>query len=315
MTHIPVLYQEVLDILNPIPGGRYVDGTVGAGGHSRGILELSSPDGKLLGFDRDPEALALAGNQLAEFGDRVELIQRSYSELKLHLNNRNWYDIDGILLDLGLSSMQLDVPERGFSFRNHGPLDMRFDPDQPFSAADIINNYSRDDLADLIYKYGEEKSSRKIADAIIANRPLESTKELADIIAGAIGRSSRKIHPATLTFQALRIAVNNELEALEAFLPQALDALKPGGRLAIIAFHSLEDRLVKQFFRRESTDCICPIEIPICVCDHAAQIREISRRPIRPEEKELGVNPRSRSAKLRVVEKILPKNGTGLASN
>jgi 16S rRNA (cytosine1402-N4)-methyltransferase len=315
MPHISVLYQEVLDTLKPIPGGRYVDGTVGAGGHSRGILELSSPDGKLLGFDRDPEALALAENQLAEFGDRVELIQGSYSDLILHLNNRNWHDIDGILLDLGLSSMQLDIPERGFSFRNHGPLDMRFDPDQPFSAADIINNYSRDDLADLIYKYGEERSSRKIADAIIANRPLESTKDLADIIAGAIGRSSRKIHPATLTFQALRIAVNNELEALEAFLPQALEALKPGGRLAIIAFHSLEDRLVKQFFRRESTDCICPIEIPICVCTHSAQIREISRRPIRPEERELKQNPRSRSAKLRVAEKILPKNGTRLAIN
>jgi 16S rRNA (cytosine1402-N4)-methyltransferase len=315
MPHVSVLYQEVLDNLNPIPGGRYVDGTVGAGGHSRGILEMSSPNGKLLGFDRDPEALVLAGNFLAEFGDRVELIQGSYSELKLHLNNRNWHNIDGILLDLGLSSMQLDVPERGFSFRYHGPLDMRFDPNQSYSAADIINTYSRDDLADLIYKYGEEKSSRRIADAIIANRPLESTKDLADVIAGAIGRSSRKKHPATQTFQALRIAVNNELEALEVFLPQALEALRPGGRLAIIAFHSLEDRLVKQFFRKESSDCICPIEIPVCVCDHFAQIREISRRPIRPEEKELNENPRSRSAKLRIAEKILPKSGTGLAIN
>jgi 16S rRNA (cytosine1402-N4)-methyltransferase len=304
MPHISVLYQEVLDTLKPIPGGRYIDGTVGAGGHSRGILELSSPDGKLLGFDRDPEALALAENQLAEFGDRVELIQGSYSDLILHLNNRNWHDIDGILLDLGLSSMQLDIPERGFSFRNHGPLDMRFDPDQPFSAADIINNYSRDDLADLIYKYGEERSSRKIADAIIANRPLESTKDLADIIAGAIGRSSRKIHPATLTFQALRIAVNNELEALEAFLPQALEALKPGGRLAIIAFHSLEDRIVKRFFRQESRDCICPPEVPICVCGHKAQLEEITRRPIRPKEKETLENPRARSAKLRVGKKF-----------
>ena len=315
MPHISVLYQEVLDTLNPIPGGRYVDGTVGAGGHSRGILESSSPDGKLLGFDRDPQALVLAGNLLAEFGDRVELIQATYSDLKLHLNNRNWHDVDGILLDLGLSSMQMDLPERGFSFRNHGPLDMRFDPDQPFSAADIINNYSRDDLADLIYKYGEDRSSRKIADAIIANRPLESTKDLADIIAGAIGHSSKKIHPATQTFQALRIAVNNELDSLEAFLPQALEVLKPGGRLAIIAFHSLEDRIVKQFFRKESSDCICPSEFPVCVCEHKAQIREISRRPIRPEEKEINQNPRSRSAKLRIAEKILQKNGTGLAIN
>jgi 16S rRNA (cytosine1402-N4)-methyltransferase len=315
MGHVSVLYQEVLDSLHPIPGGYYVDGTVGAGGHSRGILEASSPDGKLLGIDRDPVALKVAGTLLAEFGERVVFIQGSYGELSLHLNNRNWHKVDGILLDLGLSSLQLDAPERGFSFRNPGPLDMRFDPAQPLSAADIINNYSRDELADLIYKYGEEKSSRRIADAIIANRPLESTKDLADLIAGAIGRSAKKIHPATQTFQALRIAVNHELEALEAFLPQALEALKPGGRLAIIAFHSLEDRLVKQFFRRESRDCICPPQLPQCVCGHTAQIREISRRPVRPAEGELSQNPRSRSAKLRIAEKIFTGNGTGLAIN
>jgi 16S rRNA (cytosine1402-N4)-methyltransferase len=200
--------------------------------------------------------------------------------------------------------LQLDTPERGFSFQKTGPLDMRFDPDTPITAADIVNHYSRDDLADLIYEFGEERYSRKIADAIVANRPLGSTKELADIITGAIGRSSRKIHPATQTFQALRIAVNQELKALEAFLPQALDVLKPGGRLAIIAFHSLEDRLIKQYFRKESSDCICPAEIPQCVCGHTARIREISRRPIRPEEIEISNNPRSRSAKLRIAEKI-----------
>jgi 16S rRNA (cytosine1402-N4)-methyltransferase len=315
MQHIPVLYKEVLDTLNPVPGGLYIDGTIGAGGHSRGILQASSPDGKLLGLDRDPQALALAGDLLEEFGDRVELIHGSFADLTSHLNNRNWHEIDGILLDLGLSSMQVNTPGRGFSFRNSGPLDMRFDPGHHISAADIVNNYSREDLADLIYEFGEEKRSRRIADAIIANRPLESTEALADIIAGVLGRSRKRIHPATLTFQALRIAVNNELEALRVFLPQALEVLKPGGRLAIIAFHSLEDRIVKQFFRKESSDCICPVEVPLCVCGHTARIKEISRRPIRPEEIEINQNPRARSAKLRVAEKILDKNGTGLAIN
>jgi 16S rRNA (cytosine1402-N4)-methyltransferase len=302
--HQPVLYQEVLDTLKPVPGGSYVDGTVGAGGHSRGILELSSPDGKLLGIDRDPQALKTARKVLDKYGDRVELIQGSFADLTSHLNIRNWQHVDGILLDLGLSSLQLDAAERGFSFMRSGPLDMRFDPNQEISAGDIVNSYSRDNLADLIFEFGEERHSRKIADAIIANRPLESTKDLADIIIGAVGRQTKRIHPATQTFQALRIAVNQELKALQAFLPQALELLKPGGRLAIIAFHSLEDRIVKQYFRKESSDCICPPQIPSCVCGHTPQIREISRRPIRPEDKEIEKNPRSRSAKLRVAEKI-----------
>jgi len=220
----------------------YVDGTVGAGGHALGILKAISPEGKLLGLDRDPAALEIAESRLAEFGSRVVLIHSSYSNLKSHLNNLNWKTVDGILLDLGLSSMQLDNPERGFSFRKSGPLDMRFDLSQPFSAADLVNESSKEDLANLIYKYGEERYSRKIADAIIANRPLEDTEELADIIKSAIGNRPSRIHPATRTFQALRIAVNQELKALEAFLPTALDALNPGGRLAVIAFHSLEDR-------------------------------------------------------------------------
>jgi len=304
MQHIPVLFHEVLDTLNPIPGGLYVDGTVGAGGHARGILKAISPEGKLLGLDRDPAALEIAESRLAEFGNQVVLIHSSYSRLKLHLNNLNWKTVDGILLDLGLSSMQLDNPERGFSFRKAGPLDMRFDPSQPLSAADLINESSKDDLADLIFRYGEERYSRKIADAIIANRPLEDTQELADIIESAIRNTKSRIHPATRTFQALRIAVNQELKALEAFLPTALDALNPGGRLAVIAFHSLEDRIVKQFFRKESKDCICPPEIPQCACGHKKQLREINRRPIRPEDKEILENPRSRSAKLRVAEKI-----------
>jgi 16S rRNA (cytosine1402-N4)-methyltransferase len=304
MQHIPVLFHEVLDTLNLIPGGLYVDGTVGAGGHAQGILKAISPDGKLLGLDRDPAALEIAESRLAEFGNRVVLIHSSYSGLKSHLNNLSWKAVDGILLDLGLSSMQLDNPERGFSFRKAGPLDMRFDPSQPFSAADLVNESSKDDLADLIFRYGEERYSRKIAEAIIANRPLEDTQELADIIESAIRNTPSRIHPATRTFQALRIAVNQELKALEAFLPTALESLNPGGRLAVIAFHSLEDRIVKQFFRKESKDCICPPEIPQCVCGHKKQLKEINRRPIRPEDKEISENPRSRSAKLRVAEKI-----------
>ena len=304
MQHISVLFQEVLEVLNPVPGGFYVDGTIGAGGHSRGILERSSPDGKLIGLDRDPEALALAGRNLAEFSDRVTLIHGSYVELVSHLNNSNWKSVDGILIDLGLSSMQLDSPERGFSFRYDAPLDMRFDPDQSFLASDLVNEYTREELAEIIFKYGEEKFSRRIADAIIANRPLATTKELAELIKGVVPHTRSKIHPATRTFQALRIVVNDELNALESFLPEALEVLKPGGRLAVIAFHSLEDRIVKRYFRQESKDCICPQEIPFCVCGHKARIKEITRRPIRPEDNEMDRNPRSRSAKLRGAEKI-----------
>jgi 16S rRNA (cytosine1402-N4)-methyltransferase len=304
MQHIPVLYHEVLDTLNPVPGGRYVDGTVGAGGHACGILQECSPEGRLLGLDRDPAALEIARKELAEFGNRVVLRHSSYTRLIPHLNILNWKTVDGILLDLGLSSLQLGAPERGFSFLSAGPLDMRFDPSQTLTAADLVNTTPRDELANLIYTYGEERHSRKIADAIIANRPLDDTQELADIIKHTIGKTHSGIHPATRTFQALRIAVNHELEALEAFLPTALEALKPGGRLAIIAFHSLEDRIVKQFFRKESSDCICPADVPHCVCDHVAQIVEITRRPIRPEEEEISENPRARSAKLRVAEKV-----------
>ena len=304
MSHIPVLYQAVIDLLNPEPGGLYVDGTLGAGGHSRGLLSKSSPDGRVAGFDRDPRALELAQMNLAGFGERLICIQDSYKNLRLHLNNLNWHYVDGILLDLGLSSMQLDTPERGFSFRDDGPLDMRFDPGQPLTAADLVNESSREELADILFTYGEEKLARKIADAIIANRPLVRTKDLAKIVEKVARNPKSKIHPATRTFQALRIAVNQELDALEAFLPEALDSLNTGGRLAIIAFHSLEDRITKQFFRMESKDCICPPEVPLCVCEHKARVKELTRRPIRPEESEIDRNPRARSAKLRVAEKI-----------
>ncbi len=303
MQHVPVLFNEVIDILDPISGGLYVDGTVGAGGHSRGILERSSPDGRLIGFDRDPGALALAAENLSEFSGRVELIQSSYHELLSHLNNRNWQSVDGILVDLGLSSMQLDQPDRGFSFRFDAPLDMRFDPNQTLKAADLVNELDREALTELIADYGEEKFARRIASAIIGRRPIRTTLELAAVIENAVPGPRTRIHPATRTFQALRIAVNQELEILEEFLPQALKILKTGGRLVVISFHSLEDRIVKEFFRRESKNCICPPEIPVCVCDHQAAVKELTRRPIRPEEHEVEGNPRARSAKLRAAEK------------
>ena len=304
MQHIPVLYQAVIDLLKPVPGGLYLDGTLGAGGHARGVLIASSPDGKVVGMDRDPQALEMARENLAEFGERVIFIKDTYRNFQSHLNNLNWQCVDGILLDLGISSMQLDKPERGFSFRADGPLDMRFDPEQALTAADLVNELSREELAEILFTYGEEKLARKIAEAIIANRPLVGTKDLAEIVKKVARNPKSKIHPATRTFQALRIAVNQELDALEAFLPRALESLNTGGRLAIIAFHSLEDRIVKKFFRLESRDCICPPEVPICVCGHKARLKELTRRPLRPEESETDRNPRARSAKLRVAEKI-----------
>lgn len=304
MTHQPVLYHEVLHAMQPRSGGFYVDGTVGAGGHAAGILEASRPDGKLLGLDLDPAALQLARERLEPFHDRVILRQGSYTEAAQHLNNLNQKAIDGFLLDLGLSSMQLDSSERGFSFRFEGPLDMRFNPDQLVTAGDLVNNLPEKDLADLIYRYGEEKQSRAIARNILSARPISTTTELAEIIRKTVGWTKSGIHPATRTFQALRIAVNQELDNLENALQTGLDILNTGGRMVVISFHSLEDRIVKTFFRRESRDCVCPPELPVCACDHQAQLKEISRRPIRPDKEEIGQNPRARSARLRAAEKI-----------
>jgi 16S rRNA (cytosine1402-N4)-methyltransferase len=307
--HRPVLYKETVAALQPKPDGRYVDGTVGAGGHARGILEASSPSGQLLGLDVDPQALELASQVLAVFGNRVILIWASYTTLSQQLSNLGWPVADGILLDLGLSSMQLDTPDRGFSFQWDVPLDMRFNPANPVTAADLVNTLSERDLADLLYRYGEEPAARKIARSIVRHRPVLTTQQLADLVLAAhvkrVDRSGQKsIHPATRTFQALRIAVNHELEALENVLKQGVDSLAPGGRFAVISFHSLEDRIVKQFFRHESQDCVCPPQQPVCTCGHKASIREINRRPVRPQQNEITENPRSRSAKLRVAEKL-----------
>lgn len=316
LPHLPVLYHEIIHALQPGRGGFYVDGTVGAGGHAWGILEASAPDGRLLGLDVDPQALTLARQRLAQFASRVILVRASYTTIRKQLEAVGWPAVNGILLDLGASSMQFDTPERGFSFLTDAPLDMRFDPENPERAADLVNSLPEQDLASLLYRYGEEPHARQIARAIVRARPLHTTRQLAQVVEQAVGGRSRRsggkrkeksgprLHPATLTFQALRIAVNRELEAIEAALPEAVDLLAPGGRLAVISFHSLEDRLVKQFFRRESRDCICPPGQPVCTCGHLASVREINRRPIQPGAEESRENPRARSAKLRVVEKI-----------
>jgi 16S rRNA (cytosine1402-N4)-methyltransferase len=303
--HQAVLLQEVIEALQPHPGGIYLDATVGAGGHATALLQASTPDGQLFGLDQDKSALEIAERQLAQFGHRVHLFHANFDRLAQAAETHQIPKADGILLDLGVSSMQLDQPERGFSFQADGPLDMRMDATTGPTAADLVNRLPEDELANLIYRYGEERQSRRIARAIVKARPIERTIELARIVAKASGsgQSSRaKIHPATRTFQALRIATNDELGALERALPQALESLKPGGRLAVISFHSLEDRIVKNYFKQESQDCICPPEQPVCTCRHKAIIDIITKRPITASLDEIDANPRARSAKLRVVE-------------
>lgn len=302
--HVPVLFDEVLEWMAPIPAGRYIDSTVGAGGHAWGILEASSPDGRLLGLDADPKALEVARARLAGFGDRVLLIHANFDTLETFAPAHGFDAVDGILLDLGLSSMQLADATRGFSFQEEGPLDMRFDPRQTRTAADLVNTLPADELADILWRYGEERYARRIARAIVAQRPIHTTQELVAIIEHAIPGRGR-IHPATRTFQALRIATNDELGALERALPQAVSLLKPGGRLLVISFHSLEDRIVKQFFRETERDCICPPELPACVCDHEATLKVLTRKPIAPSAEEIERNPRSRSAKLRVAARLV----------
>ena len=280
-----------------------MDGTIGAGGHAAGLLAESEPGGLLLGLDVDPQALGLARQKIAPFGERAWLKRAPYTCLPEKLAELGWDSVDGILLDLGASSMQFDTPERGFSFLADGPLDMRFDPSNPLTASGIVNEWPEAELADLLFQYGEEPASRRIARAIVAARPVNGTRELAAVIERVQPRRGPH-HPATQTFQALRIAVNGELESVKKVLPLAVQALHPGGRLAIISFHSLEDRLVKEYFRRESRDCICPPRQPICTCGHKASIKEINRRPITPSEAEIKQNSRARSAKLRVAEKL-----------
>jgi 16S rRNA (cytosine1402-N4)-methyltransferase len=280
-----------------------VDGTVGAGGHARGILEACAPDGELLGLDLDPQALALARETLAPFGTRAHLAQASYTSLPRQMSQLGWDAVDGIVLDLGLSSMQLDTPERGFSFQHDAPLDMRFSPANPVSAASLVNGLDEDELADILYRYGEESDGRRIARAIVRARPLQTTRQLAEVIEKVVPRR-KGIHPATKTFQALRIAVNEELASVAEALPKAVAALRSGGRLAVISFHSLEDRIVKEFFREQSRDLVNPPYTPIYAEERKAVVKEVNRKPITPSEEEIEANPRARSAKLRIAEKL-----------
>lgn len=313
LPHVPVLLREVIEGLRVAPGGVYIDGTVGAGGHSAAIMERAGESGRLLGLDTDPTALELAAARLQPYIERgqVKLARTNFETLAEVAEAEGFMEADGVLLDLGVSSMQLDRPERGFSFRAEGLLDMRLDPEGPDTAADLVNGLPENELADLIYKYGEEPASRRIARRIAEERAREAittTERLASIVYSALGgrvagRTRNPIHPATKTFQALRIAVNRELEVLETGLAAAVKVLKPGGRLAVISFHSLEDRAVKLFMRQEQKGCICPPEYPTCMCGRQPTLTIINSKPIEAADEEARANPRSRSARLRVGEK------------
>ena len=300
--HVPVLLREVLDALAPHPEGRYIDGTGGGGGHSEALL-AAGPHSRLLVLDADPAAVERIRRRLQPFGERAVVVQSNFRHLAAVAQAHDFTAVDGILLDLGLSSDQLELEARGFALLRDAPLDMRFDPTTGSSAADLVNTLPERELADLIYGYGEERHSRRIARAIVQARPLHSSGQLAAVIEKSIGRRER-IHPATRTFQALRIAVNDEMSSLSETLPQAVSLLRPGGRLAVISFHSLEDRIVKQFMQREAKDCLCPPEVLVCQCGHRATLRLITRKPVEASAAEVDLNPRSRSAKLRVAERL-----------
>ncbi len=306
--HVPVLLQETMRALAVQPGGRYIDCTLGGGGHALAVLEHSSPGGQLLGIDADPRGIEIARAKLEAYSSSILLVNENFTNLQAICIKYDFFPVHGILFDLGLSSIQLNGSGRGFSFQHDAPLDMRISPSQQTTAADIINTSSEAELAHLIRTYGEEGYSRQIARRIVKERPIRSTLHLAQIVERAISRKRGRIHPATKTFQALRIAVNQELENLESALKQAVSLLGFEGRLVVISYHSLEDRIVKQFMQRESRDCICPSGIPVCVCGHKARLRLINKRVIVPSASEIKLNPRSRSAKLRVAECITTRD-------
>jgi 16S rRNA (cytosine1402-N4)-methyltransferase len=295
------MVAEVLETLAVQPGARYVDCTVGGGGHALAIMEAAAPGGLLLA---DPQAIERARERLAPYGEAVSLANANFRDLAAACRKANFVPVHGVLFDLGVSSQQLGEGARGFSFQVEAPLDMRFGGEGTLTAHDIVNGYDETRLADLIWRYGEERASRRIARAIVRARPLSTTTELASVVAKALGGVRGRIHPATRTFQAIRIAVNDELEALRSALEQALEVLGTGGRLVVIAFHSLEDRIVKQFIRRETRDCICPPEQPTCTCGHRATLRRVTKGALKPSAEEIARNPRSRSARLRAAEKV-----------
>ncbi len=303
--HKPVLLEEVLDGMAVVPGGVYVDCTAGGGGHTEGILERSLPGGRALAIDADASAINAARSRLDRFGTRLTAVHGSYADVSDIMEGSGLGKADGILFDLGLSSLQLEASSRGFSFRREEPLDMRFNPDGGGpTAADLVNGLSHTELAQLLRKYGEEPRAAAIARAIVRRRPFSSAAQLARAITAVAGPSKRGRHPATRSFQALRVATNNELENLKQGLEQSMGLLKTGGRLAIISYHSLEDRIVKEAFRRESQDCVCPVEVPQCVCGHTAQLKLITRKVITPSVEERAGNPRGRSARMRVAEHL-----------
>jgi 16S rRNA (cytosine1402-N4)-methyltransferase len=307
--HVPVMRGPAVELLGCHAGGVYVDGTVGGGGYAEAVLEASAPDGMVLALDWDAQAIERARERLKSYQERLILEAASFSDLPRILSKWSLGPVDGVVIDLGVSSFQLDDPMRGFSFLHDGPLDMRMDRNLDQTAADLVNSLPEEELARIIFQFGEEKWSRRIARAIVSRRKHERfsrTRELAGLIAGVAPKTkdSRRIHPATRTFQALRIAVNRELEVLQSFLAGALDVLKPGGRLCIVAFHSLEDRLVKEHFRAWASSCRCPREVIRCRCEGRPLVRLLTRKAIRPGLDELEMNPRARSGRLRALEKL-----------
>ncbi|MBI2723607.1 MAG: 16S rRNA (cytosine(1402)-N(4))-methyltransferase RsmH [Chloroflexi bacterium] len=301
--HIPVMLREVLSALDVRPGGRYVDCTLGGAGHARAILDAAQPGGTLVGLDADPRAIARGHERLSAFAGQYRLVEANFREVGDVCRQLEFAPVNGVLMDLGLSSFQLEEGE-GFSFRRDTPLDMRFGAGA-VTASDIVNSYSEADLADLIFTFGEDPASRSIARRIIAARPIETTAQLAKAVEQAVGRrANSNTHPATRTFQALRIAVNQELDSLAAALPQAHSLLGFGSRLAVLSYHSLEDRIVKAYIRRESRDCICPPGLPECRCGHRATLRPVTRGAVKPGLNEVSANPRARSARLRAAERI-----------
>ena len=307
MDHIPVLSSTVVDYLAPAleRGGVFVDATLGRGGHARGVLD-AAPQAQLIGIDRDPVALDESRAHLAAYAERIRLVRGDFKDLAPLLERLGIEKVLGVLLDLGVSSPQLDEAHRGFGYRADGPLDMRMDPDQPLSAADVVNSYEPAELERVIRLYGEERWARRIARSIVKERPLTSTTQLAEVVKTAVPAATRRTgpHPARRTFQAIRMEVNGELDALRTALPAATDALAPGGRIAAISYHSLEDRIVKRHFRDEAEGCTCPPDFPVCRCEAQVRIRVLTPKPVRPPETELETNTRARSAKLRAAEKL-----------
>ncbi|OHE82631.1 MAG: 16S rRNA (cytosine(1402)-N(4))-methyltransferase [Verrucomicrobia bacterium GWF2_62_7] len=305
--HTPVMLARVIEALRPGPRKTFLDGTVGGGGHAGALLERTGPDGLLIGLDVDDESLTEAGERLARFGDRARLVRANFADMKVACENAGIAAVDGVLLDLGGSSHQFDTPERGFSFREDGPLDMRQDRRLGRTAADILVESSEEELMRIFRNYGEEPLAKRLAVAVVqerARQPITRTIQLADLVRRVKRGSHRSIHPATLVFQALRIAVNDELNQLRRGLEAAVELCRPGGRIVVIAFHSLEDRIVKNFMRRMTSPCVCPPGLPVCRCGQQRQLRLVQRKAFQPTEAEVAANPRARSARLRAAEKI-----------